>query len=47
MLHDVRNIGERAAMLVQVLAQVFERLEVGVDAARLRVGDEDEAVGAR
>ena len=39
------KIIERAAVLAQVVPQVLECLEIGIDAARLRIGDEDETVG--
>src|SRR5208282_813561 len=45
-LQDVRDRGEIQIMIFQVLAQVVERFEVGVEPLFLGIRDEDDAVGA-
>src|SRR5580658_14758 len=45
-LQDVGDRGEVEVMIFQMLAQVLERFEVGVEALFLRIGDEDHAIGA-
>src|SRR3712207_9001964 len=45
-LQDVGDLREVVAVRLEVLFEVVERLDVGVHALFLRVGDEDDAVHA-
>ena len=46
LLHDVRHVSESTPVLLEVFPQVLERLEVRVDATRLRIGNEHQTIGA-